>query len=97
MGEGGNTRDAELKGLSLGTVSQAEQIGGMLHLSWQAPAGSQERPPPPGPETYARHVFLHLLKLITTKSKNSFQKGFHPFQEGDHSGLNAQGVKEDVR
>lgn len=34
MGKGGNTRDEELKGLQLGTVSQAEQIRGMLRLSW---------------------------------------------------------------
>lgn len=34
MGKGGNTRDEELKGLQLGKVSQAEQIRGMLRLSW---------------------------------------------------------------
>lgn len=62
MGEGENTRDEELKGLQLGMVSQDEQIRGMLHLSWQAPAGSQERPPPSWPRNICKAWILASIK-----------------------------------
>lgn len=63
MGEGENTRVEELKGLQLGMVSQAEQIRGMLHLSWKLQLAPKKALPPSWPRNICKAWILASIKV----------------------------------